>query len=177
MNLAIKSTLLGPLLDDAGLLTQRFTALKEELAQILAFREKQDRIVIEQQRQSMTPKDFTLLTSEGQYPYYGSTGGSYTYIFTPGAKGHTLMVVNAVTKAVLSFPYGERYATNGEESWLEFSVAPQRVLDWLQEVGVKAGSLHHSSFAFHFTPTAVGTVKVISVPTGDKKDFSDYENW
>lgn len=53
--------------------------------------------VIEMQRKSMDPKEFSLLTMDGKYPYYGAIGGGLTYSFMLTSLGITTVVKESIT--------------------------------------------------------------------------------
>lgn len=42
---------------------------------------------IEEQRRTMSARDFKMLTQNGKYPYTGAVGGGLTYCFTPTSLG------------------------------------------------------------------------------------------
>lgn len=172
-----KISFLGPLLNSKGVLSQRFTSLVEEAEQMGAFKRRQDEAVLEHQRQTMSAKDFELNTGNGQYPYYGASGGGYSYIFTPGAVGHTLMVRNNTTKHVLSLPYADRRPQGEDAAEFEFTATVEKVLAWLESTGVRTANLNHWMFAFEFTPTSLGTTSVVSLPTGERLDVTEYGDW
>lgn len=57
----------------------------------------QDEIMLERQRISMSPQDFNHLTMNGQYPYYGASDGSLTYMITPTSLGDVVKVRHNAT--------------------------------------------------------------------------------
>lgn len=57
---------------------------EEKLNTWLALQYKE---MIEEQRKTMTPEDFSFLTLDGKYPYTGAVGGGLTYCFTPTSLG------------------------------------------------------------------------------------------
>jgi len=55
--------------------------------------------VIEEQRHTLD--NWAVLTSNGEYPYYGAIGGSLTYSFTPTALGVVIKVTHGYTNETL----------------------------------------------------------------------------
>lgn len=47
---------------------------------------------IEEQRKTMSKRDFAILTENGKYPYTGAIGGGATYCFTPTSMGVIVVV-------------------------------------------------------------------------------------
>ena len=57
---------------------------------------------IEEQRRTMSEKDFAMLTLDGQYPYTGAIGGGITYHFTPTSMGVIAVVTYSDKKIDLT---------------------------------------------------------------------------
>jgi hypothetical protein len=62
---------------------------------------EQNKILVERQRKTMSPEDFSHLTCDGKYPYSGAIGGGITYCLTPTSIGTVLKVKYAGTDAEL----------------------------------------------------------------------------
>lgn len=78
-----------------------FTLDKEQLVKLSEWVKILDKKVIEQQRLSMTPEEFTLKTGDGKVPYYGAIGGGLTYSFTPTSLGLITKIEHSYTGEVL----------------------------------------------------------------------------
>lgn len=74
---------------------------KKQVDQLTEWCKAQDKIVLERQRQTMSPDEFDDLTDAGSYAYYGAIGGSITYMLTPTSIGMFVHVKNTITHDVL----------------------------------------------------------------------------
>jgi len=72
-----------------------------QLAKINAWTAEQDKKAIARQKESMSPEDFSLLTSDGKFPYTGAIGGGLTYSFTMTSLGMVTKVHYALTDETL----------------------------------------------------------------------------
>lgn len=76
-----------------------FILNEEQIAEFEAWKEEQDRKVVELQKNSMA--NFGEQTAGGTQPYYGSGRGGYTFSFIPATAKTFVIVSNSVTKAKL----------------------------------------------------------------------------
>lgn len=65
--------------------------------------------IIEAQRKTMAPDDFSRNTSDGKYPYYGSISGGLTYSFTPTGLGVMLVVTEHSTRKSINLTEYEKW--------------------------------------------------------------------
>lgn len=70
---------------------------KQQQIKLAQWNVEQDQIMLERQRISMSPQDFAHLTMNGQYPYYGASSGSLTYMITPTSLGDVVKVRHNAT--------------------------------------------------------------------------------
>lgn len=87
----------------------QFQITDEQVRKISAWQQEVSAKVIEQQRKSMSPEDFSMLTMDGKYPYYGASGGGLTFSFTPTSLGCVVKVTEALT--------GEELDITDYEDW------------------------------------------------------------
>jgi hypothetical protein len=79
-----------------------------EEAKLEAFVAARRKVIIENQRKTMSPEDFAHLTSNGKYPYAGATGGALTYHITPCSIGTSVQV---------SYFGGEKFDITDYDMW------------------------------------------------------------
>lgn len=77
-----------------------FQLTEAELAKAANFIEEQDAKVIEKQKES--PTEFIRECAKEGIPYYGATGGAYSYIFTRTSIGLVTAIRNNLTKEELT---------------------------------------------------------------------------
>lgn len=70
----------------------KFELTPEELVEVSEWSAEQDAIIVERQRARGDQSDT---------PYYGASGGSLTYMFTPTSLGLVIKVEHGLTKNVL----------------------------------------------------------------------------
>lgn len=78
-----------------------FEVTKEQMQKIGEWVKEQDQIAIARQKKTMSAEDFSLLTSDGQYPYTGACGGGLTYSFTHTSLGMVTKVHYALNDETL----------------------------------------------------------------------------
>jgi hypothetical protein len=83
----------------------KFELDEKELAAAVEFEREQDAIALEQQKKMIAEdtsgqnNEFMMWCHDQGYPYYGATGGSMTYCFTPTSIGTCVSVQHGYTKA------------------------------------------------------------------------------
>lgn len=58
---------------------------------------EQNEVALEIQKENLSEEDFSLLTNDGEFAYYGAIGGGYTFSFTTSGIGTFCSVLNNVT--------------------------------------------------------------------------------
>lgn len=75
----------------------QFTLSQSQVEKLEKWREEVFKEAIEIQREKMSPEDFSLLTVDGEFPYYGAIGGGLTYSFIQTGLGVIATVKESIT--------------------------------------------------------------------------------
>lgn len=75
-----------------------FHISKNQFKTLSKWVEEQDKIAISIQKETMHPAEWEELTCNGEYPYYGTSGGEVEYKFVPTGLGTVLKVFHKFTK-------------------------------------------------------------------------------
>ena len=75
---------------------------ENQIKRLREWEAEQDAIALAEQKKSTNRNSFAaIINDECNEPYYGATGGSLTYEFTPNSIGMVIVVKHGYTKAEL----------------------------------------------------------------------------
>lgn len=125
----------------------------------------------------MDPTEFSMLTQDGKFPYYGAIDGGQTFCFMPAEGGYALQVKHSFTRQALALPARALGADAGVVSY-EFEADETALRAWAVELGLTGVEELMALLEFEFTPTGLGVGIGARYPgTGERRGFTDYASW